>query len=154
MKGNTVMENKDRYYIVHESALPRGLKQVCEARALLISGKAKNITEAVKVVGISRSEYYKYRDCVELYTREFQDNIITLQAVLTDRAGVLSSFLNAVARAGGNVLTVNQNIPIDGAAGITLSVNTVEMRVKIETLMKRLLALDGVQSAQILQGKR
>ena len=105
MKGNTVMENKDRYYIVHESALPRGLKQVCEARALLISGKAKNITEAVKVVGISRSEYYKYRDCVELYTREFQDNIITLQAVLTDRAGVLSAFLNArISRAVKSIL--------------------------------------------------
>ena len=112
------------------------------------------ITEAVKAVGISRSEYYKYRDSVEVYTREYQDNIITLQAVLTDRAGVLSSFLNAVARAGGNVLTVNQNIPIDGAAGITLSVNTADMRLKIETLMKRLLALDGVQSAQILQGRR
>ena len=154
MKGNTVMENKDRYYIVHESALPRGLKQVCEARALLISGKSKNITEAVKVVGISRSEYYKYRDCVELYTREFQDNIITLQAVLTDRAGVLSAFLNAVARAGGNVLTVNQSIPVDGAAGISLSVNTAEMRIKVEALMKRLLSIDGVQSAQILQGKR
>lgn len=148
------MEQAERYYIVHENALPRGLKQVCEVRSLLIQGRAKNITEAVKAVGISRSEYYKYRDSVELYTREYQDNIITLQAVLTDRAGVLSSFLNAVARAGGNVLTVNQNIPIDGAAGITLSVNTVDMRVKIETLMKRLLALDGVQSAHILQGKR
>jgi chorismate mutase len=148
------MENEGRYYIVHESALPRGLKQVCDARALLISGKAKNISEAVKMVGISRSEYYKYRDCVESYTREFQDNIITLQAVLTDRAGVLSSFLNAVARAGGNVLTVNQSIPVDGAAGISLSVNTAEMRIKAEALMKRLLSIDGVQSAQILQGKR
>lgn len=148
------MEQAERYYIVHENALPRGLKQVCEVRALLIQGQAKNITEAVKAVGISRSEYYKYRDSVEVYTREYQDNIITLQAVLTDRAGVLSSFLNTVARAGGNVLTVNQNIPIDGAAGITLSVNTADMRLKVETLMKRLLALDGVQSAQILQGRR
>ena len=148
------MEQAERYYIVHENALPRGLKQVCEVRALLIQGQAKNITEAVKAVGISRSEYYKYRDSVEVYTKEYQDNIITLQAVLTDRAGVLSSFLNAVARAGGNVLTVNQNIPIDGAAGITLSVNTADMRLKIETLMKRLLALDGVQSASLLQGRR
>ena len=148
------MEQAERYYIVHENALPRGLKQVCEVRSLLIQGRAKNITEAVKAVGISRSEYYKYRDSVEVYTKEYQDNIITLQAVLTDRAGVLSSVLNTVARAGGNVLTVNQNIPVDGAAGITLSVNTADMRLKIETLMKRLLALDGVQSASLLQGRR
>ena len=147
------MGQNERYYIVSESALPRGLKQVCEARSLLISGKAKNITEAVKQVGISRSEYYKYHDCVEPYVRELRDNIITLQAVLTDRAGVLSSFLNAVAKAGANVLTVNQSIPIDGAAGINLSVSTADMRIKLETLMKRLLVLDGVQSAEILQGK-
>lgn len=147
-------QQEHRYYIVSENALPRGLKQVCEVREMLISGKAKNVSEAVKLVGISRSEYYRYRDCIEPYVREYKDNIITLQAVLTDRAGVLSSFLNAVARAGANVLTVNQSIPIDGAAGISLSVSTGEMRMKQETLMKRLLTIDGVQSAQILQGKR
>jgi len=43
---------------------------------------------------------------------------------------------------------------VDGAAGISLSVNTAEMRIKVEALMKRLLSIDGVQSAQILQGKR
>lgn len=147
------MNKTDRYFVVHESALPRGLRQVCEARILLIQGKAKNISDAVKMVGISRSEYYKYRDCVELYTSELQSNIITLQAVLTDRAGVLSSFLNAIARAGGNVLTVNQSIPVDGEAGINLSINISDMRIKIEALMKRLLAISGVQSVQVLQGK-
>ena len=147
------MEQDERLYIVSGSALPRGLRQVCEVRSALASGKAKSISDAVKLVGISRSEYYRYRDCIEPNAREFKDNIITLQAVLTDKAGVLSSFLNAVARVGANVLTVNQSIPIDGAAGITLSVNTADMRVKRETLMKRLLTIDGVISAQILQGK-
>ena len=148
------MEKTPKFFIVEAAALPEIFLKVAEAKRMLETGETDKVNEATKAVGISRSEYYKYRDSVELYTREYQDNIITLQAVLTDRAGVLSSFLNAVARAGGNVLTVNQNIPIDGAAGITLSVNTVEMRVKIETLMKRLLTIDGVQSAQILQGKR
>jgi chorismate mutase len=147
------MPHEERFFIVSERALPRGLLQVCEVREKLISGNAKNISDAVKQVGISRSEYYRYRDCIEPYVREYKDNIITLQAVLLDKSGVLSSFLNAVARAGANVLTVNQSIPIDGAAGINLSVNTSDMRVKQETLMKRLLAIDGVISAQILQGK-
>ena len=147
------MKQGEKHYIVSESALPQGLKKVCEVRSLLISGSVKNITEAVKSVGISRSEFYKYRDCVEPYTREFQNNIVTLQAVLKDRAGVLSAFLNAVAKAGANVLTVNQSIPVNGAAGISLSVNTSEMRLKLETLMKRLLTLDGVISAQVLQGR-
>ena len=148
------MAQDEKYYIVSEKALPKGLLQVCEVRSMLISGNAKNISDAVKKAGISRSEYYRYRDCIEPYVREYKDNIITIQAVLVDKAGVLSSFLNAVARAGANVLTVNQSIPIEGAAGINLSVNTGDMRVKQETLMKRLLSIDGVISAQILQGKR
>ena len=148
------MEQDERLYIVSGSALPRGLRQVCEVRSALASGKAKSISDAVKLVGISRSEYYKYRDFIEPYTREYKDNIITLQAVLVDRAGVLSSFLNAIAKAGANVLTVNQSIPVDGAAGITLSVNTGDMNIKTDMLLRRLISLEGVQSAQIMQGNR
>lgn len=75
---------------------------------------------------------------------------MTLQAVLADRAGLLSVFLNVLAKAGINVLTVNQNIPIGGEASITLSLHTGQMKITVEAMTKRLLALDGVVSVQIL----
>ena len=50
-----------KYYVVSGDILPDVLEQVMQARILLQSGKAKRISEAVKMVGISRGTYYKYK---------------------------------------------------------------------------------------------
>jgi len=147
------LRQEEKYYIVHEDALPLGLKKVCQTRMLLMQGKARTIQEAVELTGISRSAYYKYRNSIKPFSRAYQDHILTLQAVLTDKAGVLSNFLNMVAKAGANVLTVNQTIPVNGAAGITLSVNTAQMKITMETLTKKLLSIQGVESVEILLGE-
>ena len=47
-----------KYYVVSGDILPDVLEQVMQARILLQSGKAKRISEAVKMVGISRGTYY------------------------------------------------------------------------------------------------
>ena len=43
-----------KYYVVSGDILPDVLEQVMQARILLQPGKAKRISEAVKMVGISR----------------------------------------------------------------------------------------------------
>ena len=50
------------YLIVHKSILPDYYEKVLEARRLMTSGKVKEVSQAVKQVGISRSTYYKYKD--------------------------------------------------------------------------------------------
>ena len=40
---------------------------------------------------------------------------------------MLSAVLNSVAAAGANILTINQNIPINGIANVTISVETNAM---------------------------
>ena len=45
----------EKQYIVSESALPAGLRGVCEAKSLLRQGKAKTVAEAAQMAGISRS---------------------------------------------------------------------------------------------------
>ena len=52
----------DNYLIIHKSILPEYYEKVLEARHLLEEGKAKDVSQAVKEVGISRSTYYKYKD--------------------------------------------------------------------------------------------
>ncbi|NCB04684.1 MAG: ACT domain-containing protein [Clostridia bacterium] len=144
------MEKKERLFLVSESALPEGMRAVCEAQELLRQGKARTVGEAVCAVGISRSAYYKYRDHVRPFFDAYQGKIMTLQAVLADRAGLLSVFLNVLAKAGINVLTVNQNIPIGGEASITLSLHTGQMKITVEAMTKKLLALDGVVNVQVV----
>lgn len=140
----------DRYYIVHESALPEGMRRVCLAQRLLMQGQVKTVTAAVKKAGISRSIYYKYRDSIRPYSQHDREDILTLQAVLENRAGVLSNFLNAMARWNANVLTVNQNVPVGGVAGISLSVNTAGMKIGRESLVQHLTGVNGVVSVAIL----
>ncbi len=140
----------EKQYIVSESALSAGLRGVCEAKSLLRQGRAKTVGEAARMAGISRSVYYRYRDSIRPFFETYQDKILTIQAVLQDRSGVLSTFLNVLAKAGINVLTVNQNIPVGGEASVSLSVHTGQMKHPVESVAKRLLAIEGVVSVQFL----
>ena len=55
------MQNKT-YYMVDASALPEVFAKVIEAKTLIESKTAANASEAIKMAGLSRSAYYKYKD--------------------------------------------------------------------------------------------
>ena len=50
----------DNYLIIHKSILPEYYEKVVAARRLLEEGRVREVSQAVKDVGISRSTYYKY----------------------------------------------------------------------------------------------
>ena len=54
----------ENYLIIHKDILPDYYEKVIEARRLVESGKVKDVSQAVKQVGISRSTYYKYKDYI------------------------------------------------------------------------------------------
>ena len=84
-------------------------------------GQGRSLSEAAKAAGISRSALYKYKDCVFVHNEALDDKVITLSARLEDRPGVLSGLLNSLSEQQGNILTVNQNIPVDGVAAVSVS---------------------------------
>lgn len=53
----------DKYLFVCTKVLPEIFENVIQVKEL-INKKTRDITEAVKIVGISRSAYYKYKDYV------------------------------------------------------------------------------------------
>lgn len=136
--------NNDSYLVVEGKALPEVFQKVLRANALLESGEASSASEAVRMAGISRSVYYKYRDAVFPYTRQDSTGILTIQAVLTDRPGVLVSVLTVFYRAGANILTVSQNIPVRGRAFVTISARTDRMEFSPDQLLESLKLVDGV----------
>ena len=105
--------------------------------------------EAAKAAGISRSALYKYKDCVFVHNEALDDKVITLSARLEDRPGVLSGLLNSLSEQQGNILTVNQNIPVDGVAAVSVSAR-LPLPMAIETLRQNLLSLPGVTQVDIL----
>jgi chorismate mutase len=142
----------NKYYIVAAEALPEIFLKVAEAKRLLQVGEARTVGEAAKIAGISRSAFYKYKDAVQPFQDMKAGRIITFYALLKDIPGILSGFLAIFADSGANILTINQSIPTNGCAGVTISAETSEMTEKLEKMLTRVSAAEGVLKFQILAG--
>ena len=141
-----------RYYIVSEEALPEIFIKVAEAKRMLQVGEAKTVGDAAAAVGISRSAFYKYKDAVQPFQDMKAGQILTFYALLKDNPGVLSHYLSIFATSGANILTINQSIPINGCAGVTISAETSEMTEGLEAMIARVSAAPGVLKFEIQAG--
>ena len=87
------------YFLVDSKILPEIFKKVLDAKRLLKSGKCKTASEAAEKLKISRSAFYKYKDCVFPVEEAGKNSIITLFFEVADRPGVLSHILKVLASA-------------------------------------------------------
>ena len=104
------------------------------------------------MVGISRSAFYKYKDAVQPFNDMKSEHIITFYTLLKDVSGTLSSVLGVFAASGANILTINQSIPTNGCAAVTISAETSAMEKSLEQLITDISALDNVIKFEILAG--
>lgn len=150
--GEELREKKPdkKFYLVREDVLPEAMKKTIDAKALIDRGKVDSVWEAVQKVDLSRSAFYKYRDTVFPFHTVVKERLITLFIYLEDRSGTLSNLLTTVASTGCNVLTINQTIPLQGRANITLALNVENMEVDIEELLKRVRQLEFVEKVEVL----
>lgn len=143
--------SKAGYVLVDAGILPEVYRKVLTAKKYLATGKAASVKEAAQLAGISRSAYYKYKDAIFEYGASASDEVATVKARLQDSAGVLSSFIGAISRVGGNVLSVNQSLPQDGAADVTVTVRIADLSVEPARLPALLEQLNGVVGAAFIQ---
>ncbi len=130
----------EKYYIVDQEILPDVLDKVIQARTLLQNGEVKQVSEAVKRVGISRGTYYKYKDYVFLPSLGMSERKAVISLMLHHDKGILSEVLNTMSNENANILTINQNIPIHDWASVVISFDLSEMNVSIDELMAKLRA--------------
>lgn len=140
----------DNYLIVHKSVLPDYFEKVVDARRLLEEGKAADITSAVKMAGISRSTYYKYKDFILEPSEMSEGRKAVLSVMLAHETGVLSALLSRVSEAGCSVLTITQSIPIHNRAGVTISLDISHMPGTMDQLIHSLAATPGVEQPKLL----
>ncbi|KGX83246.1 ACT domain-containing protein [Pontibacillus marinus] len=143
-------QNDDQFYLVRSDVLPESMQKTLEAKALLERGKVESVHEAVQQVDLSRSAFYKYRDAVYPFQSMVKEKIITLFFHLEDRSGTLSELLKMVAQSGCNILTINQTIPLQGKANVTLSINTSSMTISIEQMLQNFNKLDFIDRVEIV----
>lgn len=139
-----------KYYVVSGDILPDVLEQVMQARILLQSGKAKRISEAVKMVGISRGTYYKYKDAVFSFNAEQSNRKAIISMILRNEKGTLSRVLSLVSVKQVNVLAINQTIPINGIANVALTLDISDLEISIQSLVSLIEAMPMVEKADLV----
>ena len=137
----------EKFGVKRLDTFPNGLQNLANNKR-----EVKTVAEAVERVGISRSAFYKYKDSVVPFRDMKHGSIVTFHALLRDRKGVLSSLLAIFADTGANILTINQSIPTNGAALVTISATTENMPIGVDELIARVRGLDGVIRFDALAG--
>ncbi len=143
-------KREEKFYLIRADILPESILKTIEVKKLLESGEADTVNEAVERVGLSRSAFYKYKDGIFPFNAMMSEEIITINLTLEHRAGVLSKVLQFVAERGGNVLTINQTIPLQGIANVAMSVDLAHLVVSSTDLLDSLQQLSGVRKAMIV----
>ena len=138
-----------KYLLIDASILPEVYGKVVEAKNLILSGEAASVSQAVKIAGISRSAYYKYKDKVIEYKND-ANRTVTVGAKLADNAGVLSAVLGEIYRAGANVLSINQSSPVNDVANVSITVSLDDNSQTTDKLIQNIKQTVGVKSAELI----
>ena len=125
-----------RFLLVDVSVLPEVFLQVLRAKELLASGAAKNISVATRMVGVSRSAFYKYKDCI--FDAEDGKEVLNINAVLLDEIGALQALLAGISSAGASVVTMNQATPENGTAQVSVTIRAGGMKMSLDQMMQSL----------------
>lgn len=140
----------DKYLIINTKILPEVFEKVVQAKELLRTGKCKDITEVVKVVGISRSSYYKYKDFVFSVSEGTHVQKATIGFLLSHKAGTLSRILDRIAQVNGNILTINQDIPVNNAASVSITFDISNMEIDLDSFINEVKEMNDVVRVRLI----
>lgn len=144
------MEEKTKYFVLKQKAVPEVLLKVVEAKRMIDSGKAMSVQDATESVGISRSSFYKYKDDIFPFHDNAKGKTITMVIQLDDEPGLLSVVLRIVADYHANILTIHQSIPVNGIASLTLSVDVLNDTGDLSQMVETIEQQQGIHYLKIL----
>lgn len=140
----------ENYLIVHKSILPDYYETVLKAKHLLEEGTAKNVMQATKMVGISRSTFYKYKDYILEPIRFSDGRKAVISMLLSHETGILSTVLSKISENGASVLTITQSLPVRGKASVTITLDISAMPTPINNLLKEIEESMGVENTKLI----
>ena len=142
-------EEKTKYYVIKEKAVPEVLLKVIEAKRLM-DMQELTVQQATEKAAISRSSFHKYRDDILPFHDNAKGKTITFILQMDDEPGLLSDVLKIIAEFHGNILTIHQTIPLNGVASLTISVDIAEDRGDASEMINEIESRQGVHYFKIL----
>lgn len=140
----------DNYLIVSKEVLPEVFGKVMKVKKMMEHGDYKQVSEACKVIGISRSAYYKYKDHVFETNTNSAERKAVISFILSHQKGILSEVINFLTNNKCNILTINQNIPIHSKASVSISLDISEIICSMDELIAKLSTIYGVSKASLV----
>ena len=142
--------NNNKFILISTKIAPEVFLKVLEAKEMLKQGKASGVTEVTKKVGISRSTYYKYCDFIFPIAENSLGKKITISIILSHESGVLSRFLQIIAKNNGNVLTISQESPVGVSAHASVTFDIGGLSCSFDELLEILKGINGVEKLNIV----
>lgn len=139
-----------KYLIVDKSLLPSYFEKVAEAKELIDEGQARDVSEAVKKVGISRSTYYKYKDLVRDISTVSMGRHAIISMMMSHRVGVLSTVIKVISSYDFSVWTITQNPPVDSKANVVITLELGEDADALDDMLKEISKVPGLSRVQLL----
>ena len=139
-----------KYLVVDKALLPAYCEKVVEAKNLLDEGKAKDVSEAVKMVGISRSTYYKYKEMVRDMSSVSTNRHAIISMMMNHSVGVMSTVLHIISEYQFSVWTINQNPPVDSKATVVITLDLIDDAHKLDDMLHEIGQVPGLSRVQLL----
>ena len=70
--------------------------------------------------------------------------------IISHKKGVLSSLLNFLTEKGGNILTIDQGIPINNLANVSITMDITSLEGDATDLLEDLYLVDGVEKVDFV----
>ena len=102
------------------------------------------------MIGISRSVYYKYKDHVFEFVESIQGRKMTFSMIIEHKKGVLSDILNRISDKGGNIITIDQGIPIGGTANLSVTIDMSHLECDITAFLEDLSSMEHVEKVDFI----
>ena len=139
-----------KYMVVDKALLPSYCEKVIEARQLLEDGAAKDVSEAVKKVGISRSTFYKYKDMVREMSTISMGRHAIISMMMNHRVGVLWTVLRIISNYDYSVWTITQNPPVDNKANVVITLDLGQDADSLDDMLREIATVAGLSRIQLL----
>ncbi len=144
------MNKNSTYLLIDSKVVPEVFLKVLEVKRALVRNNNLSVNEAVKLAGISRSAYYKYKDCVFPFYEMSSGRVMTILFIVDDHTGILSEIISGISNAKANILTIVQNLPINGLANITITIETKDSIMDIQEMLTGVQQIPGVHRMEVL----
>ncbi len=142
--------SKNKYFVVSTSVLPEIFLKVVEANKYLDEHPKANVSEAINYVGISRSAYYKYCNHIFTFTDLEHGKRITLLVATHNKVGVLAKVISTISKFNGNMLTINQELPMNGRSLTTMTIDTQALTGTFDEMIEKIKRLKDVISIDLI----